>query len=602
MSTHKTDSAEWKYLFRNAIDWKTLLPLYIQEFPTPDGFQTQEELLAFYEDLLQTTEKWCTESVAPRARDLDRAGGGVAADGRVQVSEPLQKTYDEAKSMDLFGVIIDPEYGGMGLPATIGQVIFAQVSKACVSTGTQLGFHTCIADMLHRYGSPELQKRYIPLIQKGDMSGSMCLTEPEFGSDVGSMRASAVRQSDGMYLLNGSKIFITNGGGGLAFVLARVKGAPSGLEGLSMFFAEQQLPSDSGSARLNYRVAKVEDKMGMHGSPTCELVFENSRVHLIGKEGEGFKIMLHLMNEARISVGLQGLGIMEACLEQARSYATTRIQFGKPIAELPLMKRILEEMETERDAFRALMVDTISSFDVFQRLHLKKSHTGDLTASESQLLKKATQVCRRRTPVVKYYGSESCVWMSQKAIQVFGGYGYMREYDVERLHRDSFGSVIYEGTSQIQALMAMKDYVKFVMNHPSKFLQSLMPGQGLRALLDAEPECQRIFHSVSYEFRRHFATLMMRCLMPDEAPNHLGFLSTLTRLNAVFKKDYWQEAHRFDRLMTHAETICQALAYKETLEVLAKHAVADSAREPLFQRYYRICAPRLAAIYASWGL
>ncbi|MEO7163950.1 MAG: acyl-CoA dehydrogenase family protein, partial [Bdellovibrionia bacterium] len=187
-------------------------------------------------------------------------------------------------------------------------------------------------------------------------------------------------------------------------------------------------------------------------------------------------------------------------------------------------------------------------------------------------------------------------------IQVFAGYGYMAEYDVERFHRDSFGALIYEGTSQIQALMAMKDFVKFTMKNPSKFVQSLVAAHPLSNFLDSDSEYQRSVKGVSYEFRKQFATLMMRCFTPETRLSENGFKATILQLNRVFKKEYWQEADRFDKLMTHAETICQALAYKETLTVLAKHANKDKTRGVLYYKYLKLVTPRLAGIYSSWEL
>ncbi|MFZ9596471.1 MAG: acyl-CoA dehydrogenase family protein [Bdellovibrionia bacterium] len=597
-----TDSSEWRYLFRNAIDWDTLIPLYHREFPTADGFQSKEELITFYEDLLSNTGNWTGNTLAARARQLDEVGGGKAVDGRVEVSEVLTRTYQEARDMDLIGLVAEPQYGGMGLPAVLGQVVFTQLSRACLSTGTQLGFHSSIADMIDRYCSEELKAKYIPRILKAEISGAMCMTEPDSGSDVGSLRTQAEKQRDGTYLLNGTKVFITNGGGGLGFVLARVKGAPQGLEGISMFFAEQWIDvPGSKEPKQNYRIAKVEHKMGMHGSITCEVVYENSRVHLVGKENEGFKMMLHLMNEARISVGLQGLGTMEAALGQARAYAETRKQFGKPIAELPLMKRNLQDYETERDAFRALMVDTMSYFDIYQKLHLQQMHTGDLNEKEKQLFQKASRVCRHRTPLVKYYGSEAGATISQKALQVLGGYGFMAEYDLERFHRDSFGALLYEGTSQIQALMALKDLLKAVMKNPARYLQSLVVSHPLGALLEKKSPSMRSVGKVQYEFRKHFITLLVRCFKPELK------LSDLTSVGQVFSKlrlnsGDLQQGERIDHLMTHAETVCQALAYQETLVVLAKHATADPSRVDLFERYLKLITPRLEAIYTDWRL
>ncbi|NBU21523.1 acyl-CoA dehydrogenase [bacterium] len=324
-----------------------------------------------------------------------------------------------------------------------------------------MGFFTCIADMIERFCDDQTKEKFLPLIQKGEISGSMCLTEPDSGSDVGSLRTSADKQEDGSYILNGTKCFITNGGGGLAFILARTKGAPKGLDGISMFFAEQWITDPkSGERKQNYKITKVEEKMGMHGSVTCEVVYENTIAHLVGEENQGFKMMLHLMNEARISVGLQGLGGMEAAVSLIRSYGETRKQFGKPLVELPLFKRNLSDWETETNAFRALMVDTISHYDIFQRLDLKKRRTGDLNEKDQDLFKKSAKVVRFRTPLVKYYGSEANATLTQRAIQAYGGYGYTKEYPVEKIMRDVKLVQIYEGTSQIQRVVIARHLLK----------------------------------------------------------------------------------------------------------------------------------------------
>jgi alkylation response protein AidB-like acyl-CoA dehydrogenase len=595
-----SDNSEWRYLYKNGIDWDTILPLYQPTFPTSEGFNTKEELLTFYEELLATLGKWTGETIAPRARELDRVGGGKLVGDQVEISEVLKKTYQEARDMDLIGTSMDPKYGGMGVPVSIGLLGFEQLCRACVSTSTQLGFFTSIADMIERFCDSDLQEKYIPMILRGEISGSMCLTEPDCGSDLGSLRTTAEKQLDGTYLLNGSKCFITNGGGGLAFILARVKGAPKGLDGISMFFAEEWIDKPNSQERThNYKITKIEEKMGMHGSVTCEVVYENTVARLVGREHEGFKLMLYLMNEARISVGLQGLGGMEASVGAAREYAETRKAFGKPLADLPLFKRNLKEWETETDAFRALMVDTISYFDVFQRLDMKKRHTGDLNEKETALFKKTARVIRRRTPLVKYYGAEANTMLSQRAIQAFGGYGYMTEYDVERWHRDSFGALLYEGTSQIQALMAMKDFVKAMMKEPGKFVQSLVTSHPIGALM-SESEHSRSVRSVIYEFRKNVAAMIMRCFKPELSISERGFKETISQINQVFRREYWQEAGRFDRLMTHAETLCQALAYCETLKVLAKHANQNESRADLYYRYLKLVTPRFAAIYSDW--
>jgi hypothetical protein len=587
-----SDSSEWKYLFRNAINWDEIIPLYYPTFPTPQGFNNKEEIIEFFEQILETTGKWTGETLRARAKELDEVGcAKLNPDGSVELLEPISKTYQEAIKLDLIGTSLDERYGGMGLPLALMMTSFEQIARACVSTSTQLGFFTSMADMIERFCDEETRMRLIPKIIKGEISGSMCLTEPDAGSDVGSLRTSAEKQADGSYLLNGTKCFITNAGGGFGFILARIKGAPEGLSGISLFLAEEKL-----NGKQNYRVSKIEEKMGMHGSMTCEVVYDNTTAYLVGEEHEGFKIMLHLMNEARISVGLQSIGGIEASLERAREYAEVRKQFGKPIAELPLFKRNIEDWEAEQDAFRAFMVDTISSFDIFQKLDLKQRHHGELSETESKQLKRHHDITRARTPLVKYTGAELYCTLSVKAIQAFGGYGYMKEYDVERIHRDCFGALLYEGTSQIQALMAMKDYIKKIMKNPARYVQSMMAAHPI-GTLGEKNEFKKTYLNLQYDFQKNIAGLILNCFNPGT-----GLLEKLTHLNAYFNKEYWQDQEKLERVMTHAETLCQALSMIEILKVLGKQAARDSSRKPLFDHYLKIVKPRLTAIYHDWEI
>lgn len=587
-----TDSPEWKYLFRNAIDWDKILPLYYPSYPTSNGFNSKEELLEFFEQVLETTGKWTGGTLKERARILDEEGcAKVKPDGSVELLPTILKTYEDAKKLDIFGSCVEETYGGLGLPISVGMILFEQIARACISSSTQLAFFSSIADMIERFCDAETKERLIPKIVSGELSGSMCLTEPDAGSDVGALRTSAEKQKNGTYLLNGTKCFITNAGGGLGFILARIKGAPEGLAGISIFLAEEKL-----KGKQNYRVTKIEEKMGMHGSMTCEVVYENTVANLVGQEHEGFKIMLHLMNEARISVGLQSIGGIEAALDSAREYAEVRKQFGKVIMDLPLFKRNFEDWTAEQDAFRALMVDTISSFDIFQRLDMKKRHTGELSESENKLYKRHHEITRARTPLVKYYGAELYGVLSTKAIQAYGGYGYMKEYDVERIHRDCFGSLLYEGTSQIQALMAMKDFIKKVMKNPSKFVQSMMASNPIGALA-AKNEFQKAYLHIQHEFQKSFASLILGCFKPNK-----GILEAMMELNQFFSREYWQDSEKLEKVMIHAETLCQALSMLETLKVLGKHAAKDPSRKDLFDRYVKLAQPRLAAIYKDWAI
>jgi alkylation response protein AidB-like acyl-CoA dehydrogenase len=589
---HYSDSPEWKYLFKHAIDWDEILPLYYPSFPTSSGFKNKEELFAFFEQILETTGKWSGETLRERAKLLDETGcATLNGDGSVTLTEPMERTYAEARGLELFGTTMKEHHGGMGLPLVVGMVAFEQISRACISTGTQLGFFTGMADMLERFADEPTRNRLIPRIIRGELSGSMCLTEPDAGSDVGALRTSATPQDDGTYLLNGTKCFITNAGGGFGLILARIEGAPEGLSGISLFLAEEKL-----DGKQNYRITKIEEKMGMHGSMTCEVVYENTKARLIGEPHGGFKIMLHLMNEARISVGLQSIAGIEACLERAKTYSQVRKQFGKPISDLPLFKRNFDDWTTEQDAFRAFMVDTVSSFDIFQHLDLKSRGGDTLTEHESRLFRKHQDIVRARTPLVKFTGSETFAALSVKAIQAFGGYGYMKEYEVERIHRDCFGALLYEGTSQIQSLMALKDHIKKIMKNPGRFVQSMVSSHPIGTLIEKN-EFKKTYLQLQHEFQKNLANLILDCFSPGS-----GLLEKLTHLNDYFNREFWNDIEKLERLMTHAETLCQALSHLEILKVLGKQAEKDPSRRGLFERYLTLAKPRLSAIYTDWNL
>ena len=583
-----SDNKEWQWLFNNAIDWDKIMPLYYPNFPTEDGMTSPQEVKNFLEEMLTATGEWCAESVAARAEEMDRIGAGEIADGKTIPSAPLSAFYQEAKELEAFGANAPKEYGGLELPMGSGMIFLAQLSQACIASCMQISFYGSIVDMLDRFASQELKDKYIPEIIAGNISGSMCLTEPDCGSDLGALKTSAKPQEDGTYLINGTKIFITNGGGGLGLVLARIDGAPEGLKGISMFLVDQDEKAQE-RGRLNFVVSKNEDKMGLHGTFTTEVLYEDTIGHLIGEPNTGFTQMLHLMNEARIATAMQSFGGLEASIEYAKKYAGERKAFGKPIAELPLMKRNLEDYQTEVDALRALLVDTSSHYDIYQKLHLKKCHAGELSAEEKELYDNAWMWTRKRTPLVKFYATEAFTHLSTKAIQVLGGYGYMRDYPVEKLHRDSFGPLLYEGTSQIQSLMAMKDLIKYAMKDPGSFITNVFskhPGLGI---ISGTKEWDKEYKSVHYRFKKKLIGLLFNNLKPEG--------------NKLFDAKEWAnvDEERVSGLMIHAEGLCAALSYMETLRVLCEHADRDESRAALFFRYKRLIKPRLEMIYADWS-
>ncbi|MEK6624553.1 MAG: acyl-CoA dehydrogenase family protein, partial [Bdellovibrionota bacterium] len=448
------NSEEWQWLFKNAFDWEGVLPVYYPSYPTPEGWNNLLEVQAFFKEMLEQICKWCEEKVAPRAALLDQQGPGEIENGLMISNELLETLYKEARELGLYGLTTGRNYGGLELPIALNFMAFAFIGRACLASSSQLGFYSGIADMLERFCSPEDCQRLIPKILNGELSGSMAMTESDAGSDIGSLQTVAVLQPDGTYHIRGNKIFITNAGGGLSFVLARIQGEAEGLSGISLFLVEQFV-----NGKQNYCVIKNEHKLGMRGSFTCEIMFDNSQAKLVGEKNQGLSMMFHLMNQSRVGVGGQGLGIMEACLDYVKKYALERKQFGRPLMDLPLFKRNFEQWQVECDAFRALFLDSLNSFTLYHRLDLKKRNTGELTEREQEIFDHATQLTRQLTPLLKYYGAESALEISKKSIQALGGHGFMLDHSVERWHRDSFGPVVYEGTSQIQALMVLKDLV-----------------------------------------------------------------------------------------------------------------------------------------------
>lgn len=581
-----SDSKEWQWMFDNALDWDKILPLYYPNYPTEDGLESAEEVKSYLKEILGGVGEWASTSVKEIGNQLDIEGAGEVKDGKTFAGPALSRMLQEAKELQVFGITLPQKYGGMGLPNSVYMMSQNLLARSCMCTSTLLGFYTSLGEMLLRYCDVKEADTYIPQIIEGKISGSMNLTEPGCGSDLSAMKTTATLQEDGTYLLNGQKIFITNGGGGLAFVLAKVQGDPDTLDGISMFFVKQDHPGKEG---LNFTVEKTEEKMGMHGSFTTVINYENTVGTLVGKQGEGFKYMLHLMNEARILVGIQGLGGIEECLDYAENYAKERVAFGKPISELPLMKRNLEDFATERDAIRALIADTMSWFDIYLNLDNKKMHTGDLTQEEEKLYKEASRWTRKRTPLVKFYATEAYTDLSKKAIQVLGGYGFIKEYPVERYHRDSFGPLLYEGTSQIQALMALKDTMKDVMKDPKKFFSGLFLSHPSTALINGKNEWSKHYQKAHYHFKKNLVSLIIGCLKPEAWKD-------------VFDPKKWQQEERFDELMIHSETICWALCYTETLRVLCDHANRDPERADLFKRYHRLVSPRLKGIYKDWEM
>ncbi|MCM3672594.1 MULTISPECIES: acyl-CoA dehydrogenase [Peribacillus] len=331
--------------------------------------------------------------------------------------------------LGLMGIPISEQYGGAGMDFMSYIIAINEISKVSPTLGVILSVHTSVGtNPIVYFGTEEQKRKYVPKLAAGKYLGAFCLTEQSSGSDAASLKSKAVAvKEDGEYRINGSKVFITNGGEADVFIVFASTDPQKGSKGISAFIVEKGIPG--------LIIGKDERKMGLHGSSTVQVTFEDMKVpaaNLLGKEGEGFKIAMANLDAGRIGIAAQALGIAEGAMEHAVQYAKGRVQFGKPIAEQQGIGFKLAEMATNIEASRLL---------VYQAAYLR-----------SQGLK-----CGKEAAMAKLFASRTAVEVAIEAVQVFGGYGYTTEYPVERYFRDAKVTEIYEGTSEIQRMVISKN-------------------------------------------------------------------------------------------------------------------------------------------------
>ncbi len=404
--------------------------------------------------------KIAQEQLAVCNEDGDRVGAQFK-DGVVTMPESFHSAYKTVAENGWIGLLASPEYGGMGLPEIVGTVVNEFFSGANVALSLTLMLTRGAGAMIEFFGDEKSKNLFLEKLYSGEWGGTMCLTEPQAGSDVGASRTKAVKQDDGSYLITGEKIFITSGDQNITdnvvhLVLARTPGAPVGTKGLSLFIVPKVWVNDDGSLGDSNDVvtSNIEEKMGIHGSPTCALVFggqEKCRGILLGEELQGMKLMFHMMNAARIEVGLQGASIAGATHQQALAYARERLQSRSykelknpeapqvPIIEHPDVRRMLLTSKGYVEAMRALLMQTSYYHDLY-------------LTSEGDEAKHYKQFVEVLTPICKAWCSEWGLQTSHTCLQVYGGYGFTKEYPAEQYMRDVEISTIYEGTNGIQAL------------------------------------------------------------------------------------------------------------------------------------------------------
>jgi 3-(methylthio)propanoyl-CoA dehydrogenase len=384
--------------------------------------------------------------------------------GQVVVPPHIARGYERLKENGLVCLMLGAEFGGYGLPLLLNMFYLEMVSRADASLMTIVGLQAGVAGDIDKYGSPELKAQYLPRFASGELQGAMDLTEANAGSDLGRI-ATRVTEKDGRFFVDGEKIYITNGGAEIHLVLARdaatFEQSKGTTNGLSLVLCPRTLPD---GRRNGVTVARTEKKLGIHGSPTCVMQFDNAEAFLLGTRGQGFRAMLDLMNNARLGVAAQAIGIAEAAFQEAFAYAQQRVQFDLPIVQQPLVKSMLTQMRMNILAARVLLYRTSVLIDMTEALRgylASEAGTADPARATLQAeLEHNLQIIRFFTPLTKYFATEISNHVTRQAIQVHGGIGYMAESAVGQLHSDSIITTIYEGTSEVQASFALKEMSK----------------------------------------------------------------------------------------------------------------------------------------------
>lgn len=355
--------------------------------------------------------EFAEKEIAPIAAELD------------EKSEFPHKILKKMAKLGLLGIVIPKEYGGAGLDTISYATVIEEISKKCASTGVITSVHNSLVSYpIMKYGTEEQKKKYLPILAKGEKIGAFAGTEPNAGSDLGAMQTTAELKGD-KYIINGDKTFITSGPEAGVLIVFAVTDKEKGAKGISAFIVE--------NTYKGFKVGSIFDKMGINANLVSELIFENMEVpkeNLLGKEGDGFKIALSTLDGGRIGIASQAVGIAQAALDESIEYAKQRQQFGRPIAKFQAIQWMIAEMATKIEAARYLVYNAASAKDKGGRFS-------------------------KEAAMAKLFASETAMECVIKGLQIHGGYGYTKEYTIERLFRDAKITEIYEGTSEVQKMV-----------------------------------------------------------------------------------------------------------------------------------------------------
>ena len=405
-----------------------------------------EDAMDNFDRVLEIIGAICAEVIAPNAEDVDHEGPSVS-DGHVIYARGTQENHEALTRAGVIGMNFPRKYDGLNFPMVPYVMAAELVSRADAGFANIWGLQDC-GETILEFASDEIRDDLLPRFNRG-ATAAMDLTEPDAGSDLQAVQLKAhYDETRGTWLLNGVKRFITNGDAEISLVLARSEEGTTDGRGLSLFVYDK---ADGGVI-----VRRIENKMGIKGSPTCELVFRNAPAKLVGERRMGLiKYVMSLMNGARLGVGAQSVGIAQAAYEEARKYASERKQFGKTIDQFPAVYEMLTLMRVRLEAMRSLLYETARFVDTYKAWSFIGAER-PLTKEEREDLKTNTRLADIFTPMVKLISSEWCNRIAYDAVQIHGGAGFIKDFPVERLYRDARITSIYEGTSQLQVVAAIR--------------------------------------------------------------------------------------------------------------------------------------------------
>jgi alkylation response protein AidB-like acyl-CoA dehydrogenase len=444
------DTPDFKFHLEHPIVQK-IIKLKERNFEESEQFDyaplNHDDAIDSYEKILDIVGGICSETIAANAEAVDIEGPHIE-NNEVVYAKGTTADYKALYEAGLIGMSLPRKYGGLNFPLLPYVMAAEMVARADAGFANIWGLQDC-AETIYEFASEEQKEKYLPRFNRDGVTAAMVLTEPDAGSDLQSVKLKATyNEEKKIWILNGVKRFITNGDADISLVLARSEENTSDARGLSMFIYDR---NDHA-----VEVRHLEKKLGIKGSPTCELVFKDAPAELVGKERIGLiKYVMALMNSARLGVGAQSVGIADAAYREALKYAEDRAQFGKVIINFPAVYEMITNMKVRIDALRSLLYETTSFVDL-SKAYEEAMKERKLEKEERLEMKAYAKLSNVFTPLIKLTASEACNAIAYDSLQIHGGTGFMKDFPIERIYRDARITSIYEGTTQLQAIAAIK--------------------------------------------------------------------------------------------------------------------------------------------------